>query len=75
MTSLNQPRPAPLQLPPNTYAATPAMFGGTSTPAPSMGQSLADIKSANTWTVDPKTQTVAGQLEGIIATDSPLLRL
>ena len=44
----------------------------TDTTAPTFN--LGTMKESTDWTVDPKTQTVAGQLESVIAKDSPLLQ-
>ena len=46
--------------------------GTTDTAAPTFN--LGTMKESTDWTVDPKTQTVAGQLESVIAKDSPLLQ-
>ena len=35
---------------------------------------LPTMREAGSWTVEPKTQTVAGQLQSVIATDSPLMQ-
>lgn len=35
---------------------------------------LGTMQGPSTWEVDPKTQTVAGQLESVIAKDSPLMQ-
>lgn len=35
---------------------------------------LGNMQSASTWNVDPKTQTVAGQLESVLSKDSPLMQ-
>lgn len=41
--------------------------------APSNGFNLNGMREAEQWAVDPKTQTVAGQLQSILASDSPLM--
>ena len=35
---------------------------------------LGNMQGSTDWTVDPKTQTVAGQLESVIKSDSPLMQ-
>jgi hypothetical protein len=52
--------------------AQPTGYSNTAAP-PQLNFNLNDIQQAKSWTVDPKTQTVAGQLESILASDSPLL--
>lgn len=47
---------------------------GTTNGMPQLGYNLSQIQGATNWNVDPKTQTVAGQLESVLASDSPLIQ-
>jgi hypothetical protein len=42
--------------------------------APTLGFNLSNLKQEKSWNIDPATQTVAGQLQTVIATDSPLMQ-
>lgn len=52
-------------------SAQPAPFAASSEP---QSFNLSGLQAPTTRTVDPKTQTVAGQLESVIATDNPLMQ-
>lgn len=43
------------------------------TVAPKLNFNLSSLQGATGWSVDPKTQTVGGQLETVLAKDSPLM--
>jgi hypothetical protein len=51
---------------------TPA--AGTTPQTSTPGFNLAAMQKPTDWAVDPKTQTVSGQLESVIAADSPLMQ-
>lgn len=52
------------------------VFNSTATPSTSGNQSfsLSGLKDATKMTVDPTTQTVAGQLSSVMSNDSPLIQ-
>lgn len=48
---------------------------GTAATAPAPETfNLSGLKDSTDWTVEPKTQTVSGQLESVLANDSPLMQ-
>lgn len=52
----------------------PQTFGSQDSSSTPTSFNLANLQAPTTRTVDPKTQTVAGQLESVIATDNPLMQ-
>lgn len=48
--------------------------GWSANGAPQTGFNLQNIQGPTSWGVDPRTQTVSGQLEGILAKGSPLMQ-
>ncbi len=57
-------------IPDPTTAGTSTTSAGVTTPS----FNLSSVATTPKWEVDPKTQTVAGQLESVIAADSPLMQ-
>lgn len=53
---------------------TSSSTGTASTTPTTETFNLSGLKDSTDWTVDPKTQTVSGQLESVISSNSPLIQ-
>jgi hypothetical protein len=69
--TLRNAAPAPAPAPAPRYYPTPTP---TPTGTPQLNYSLGDVQAAAPTTVNPATQTVAGQLQSILNVDNPLMQ-